>query len=327
MNLFDKNDDLTFTEDNLDFTYFLNGSYDTFTYACKFNFNTIYSNYARLFSWGKVGQGSGNIYASLTASGGSHAGQIIFGNQQIDVKTNPGTPSPQADTDYWFMFHYTNSGGNPPCYIKVCRDRAGTDVFYELSSTIQFTTVVGGRDSFYLNASQANTAESMDGSITEITVSNQFLTWGECFNYTASRSILSADVFKENSKLLKETYLSKAEMSEFYNNIPSDSTTGIYRFSGGAFTQNNHMELTTNSGDIPMPSPTAVVHGATLDIPLDTPLDMSGFFQGGSWEFSFACKFNVSQTHNNYGRLFGWGVSGVLDDSIRIALATNTSHN
>ena len=54
------------------------------------------------------------------------------------------------------------------------------------------------------------------------------------------------------------------------------------------------MELISNSGDISMPAPVNELNGATLDIALDTPLDMSGFFSGGAsgtWEFSYACKF------------------------------------
>ncbi len=159
---------------------------------------------------------------------------------------------------------------------KVYTDRAGTYVFYELSSTFSFTALT--RDSFYLNGGQSNTAQSIDGSITEITVSNQLLTWDECFNYTASRSILSGDAIKENNNLLKDVYFSKSEMSKIYNNLPNDTTTGIYRFSGSTnFTSGQHMELTTNSGDISMPAPSATYEGATLSVPLDTPLDMSGF--------------------------------------------------
>ena len=54
---------------------------------------------------------------------------------------------------------------------------------------------------------------------------------------------------------------------------------------------------------------------------------MSDYFQCNEWGFSSACKFNCSQIHSSYARLFSWCVSNVLDDSLHVALTTNTSHN
>ena len=54
----------------------------------------------------------------------------------------------------------------------------------------------------------------MDGSITEISVSNQLLTWDEAFNYTAQRSILNADMIKHGETLLNYTYISKTKLTE-----------------------------------------------------------------------------------------------------------------
>ncbi len=67
----------------------------------------------------------------------------------------------------------SNTGANPPVYVQVCTDRAGTNVFYELNPSFDITSVSGGRDSHFLNGGQANAAENMDGSITDVRLSNQ----------------------------------------------------------------------------------------------------------------------------------------------------------
>ena len=106
MHSMDKTDDLKLTEPNLDLrTFFQCSSWDV-TFACKFNYRAIYNNYARLFSWGEAGNNIHNIYLSLTASGTSHGGCIIFGNQQIQVDTNHGTPAHLPNTGYCLLFHY-----------------------------------------------------------------------------------------------------------------------------------------------------------------------------------------------------------------------------
>ena len=75
---------------------------------------------------------------------------------------------------------------------------------------------------------------------------------------------------------------------------------------------NLYIELTTNSGTILIKEPV---------------LDMSNYFQGSHWGFSFACKFNCSQIHSSYDRLFAWGNSITINDSIHVSLTSNTSHN
>ena len=95
-----KNDDFSFTEPNLDFINFFTDKYMfEFTFACKFNYNTIYDSYARLFSWGEVGNNTHNIYISLTTSGTSYGGSIIFNDQKVQVDVSPGTPAPAPNTD------------------------------------------------------------------------------------------------------------------------------------------------------------------------------------------------------------------------------------
>ncbi len=107
-----------------------------------------------MFSWGEAGETTHNIYLSLTAIGATHDGQIIFGNQGEQVQTNPATEQIQPNTDYWILFQLSWVSPNPLVYIKVCTNKEGTNVVYELNSNFDFTTY--GRDSFYLNGATLN---------------------------------------------------------------------------------------------------------------------------------------------------------------------------
>ena len=115
--------------------------------------------------------------------------------------------------------------------------------FYEYTAGNKSYTGHGLSNSFYLNGGQANTDESMDGSITEIRIANNLLTWDEAFNYTAQKSILNADIIKQRENPLTDIYVNKPELTEFYNVEDIDTTTGSRICEGSnAFNYHLHME-------------------------------------------------------------------------------------
>ena len=90
---------------------------------------------------------------------------------------------------------------NSPATIKVCTNREGTNVLYEhTAGDITYTQVQ--RDRFYINGAQSILSQSMYGSITEISIANNLITWDEASNYTDQRSILDADIIKHCSWLM-----------------------------------------------------------------------------------------------------------------------------
>lgn len=176
MNLFVKDDYMAFSEPLLDLSTFFQGSWH-FTFACRFNFTSYINAYLRLFTWGEVGNNTHAIYVALTSPGHVHSGSIIYGNQKIDQNVYPGTPSPAANTDHWLLFNYSNDNS---VYLRVCLDRAGTNQLYDISTPFNYS-VHGARNCFYIGGNQSNTNQGFQGSIREIVVSSQLLTWAEAF--------------------------------------------------------------------------------------------------------------------------------------------------
>ena len=117
------------------------------------------------------------------------------------------------------MFHYSS---NESTYIRICTNQEGTSELFNNSNAVTFSQF-HNRDTFYINARQGATANGINGSITDITVSNQLLTWDQCFNYTTSRNVVDADIVRQGGSDLNDTYTTNIQLSSFYTTDTYDA--------------------------------------------------------------------------------------------------------
>ena len=113
--------------------------------------------------------------------------KISVGNQGIDSQ-GINIASLNPNNDYLLLFHYSS---NNTFYLKLCTNKEGTNVSFEYTSSFTYTAF-HNRNTFYINSSQSNSANGLDGSITDITVSNQLSTWDQAFNYEQTRNVVDS---------------------------------------------------------------------------------------------------------------------------------------
>jgi hypothetical protein len=178
INLADNTEGLTFLENNLDVTNYLQGSNFELTFACKFNANT-WINGGKLIEICNGFQADVALYIKTQSDGSIGVGYFSgvygsFGGFPLSTLTN-----------YYLLFTYSKTTTRFTLTISERLD--GTSPKYEyndyLSNPPPYVPVTDGTRSKWLVGSthSQRTWEYFDGSITDITISNKILTWEEVF--------------------------------------------------------------------------------------------------------------------------------------------------